>query len=41
MPPDAGTKFELYNRVVNVRDSFTVPLGAKGFITGMFLTFFF
>ncbi|CAG0917946.1 unnamed protein product [Notodromas monacha] len=33
--PDPGTEFALYDRVVNVRESFTVPLGARGFITGI------
>ncbi|KAK9681238.1 Xrn1 helical domain [Popillia japonica] len=28
--PDANSKFQLYDRVVNVRESYTVPLGLRG-----------
>ena len=30
--PDPGTKFEMYDRVVNVRENYTVPLGLRGTI---------
>ncbi|GJQ70278.1 putative 5'-3' exoribonuclease [Trypoxylus dichotomus] len=30
VPPDPNSKFQLYDRVVNVRESYTVPLGLRG-----------
>lgn len=32
--PDPSAKFELYDRVVNVRDGISVPLGLKGVVIG-------
>lgn len=32
--PDESTKFHLFDRVVNVREGFSVPLGARGTVTG-------
>ncbi|KAK3912768.1 5'-3' exoribonuclease 1 [Frankliniella fusca] len=32
LAPDSSTSFQLFDRVVNVRDDFTVPLGLKGTI---------
>lgn len=32
--PDPAARFELYDRVVNVRDGISVPLGLKGIIIG-------
>ncbi|XP_071053139.1 5'-3' exoribonuclease 1 isoform X2 [Onthophagus taurus] len=32
VPPDQNTKFQLYDRVVNVRESYTVPFGLEGTI---------
>ena len=32
--PDPAATFELYDRVVNVRDGISVPLGMKGVVTG-------
>ncbi len=32
--PDPDTVFHLLDRVVNVRQGFSVPLGLKGTITG-------
>ncbi|XP_046669351.1 5'-3' exoribonuclease 1 isoform X2 [Homalodisca vitripennis] len=33
-PPDPKANFNLYDRVINVRECHTVPLGAKGIIIG-------
>ena len=32
--PDPDTNFQLFDRVVNVRQGFSVPLGLKGTVTG-------
>lgn len=32
--PDPDSNFQLFDRVVNVRQGFSVPLGLKGTITG-------
>jgi hypothetical protein len=32
--PDPDTTFQLFDRVVNVRQGFSVPLGLKGTVTG-------
>ena len=34
--PDPDSTFRLFDRVVNVRQGFSVPLGLKGTITGQF-----
>lgn len=34
--PDDRTKFNLFDRVVNVRQGITVPLGMKGTVTGIY-----
>jgi hypothetical protein len=36
--PDPDTMFQLLDRVVNVRQGFSVPLGLKGTITGIELS---
>lgn len=33
--PDASTVYELFDRVVNVREGFTVPLGLRGTVVGV------
>ncbi|XP_053211883.1 5'-3' exoribonuclease 1-like [Panonychus citri] len=33
-PPDSNASFNLFNRVVNVREGISVPLGARGVIIG-------
>lgn len=33
--PDPTTTFKLYDRVVNVREGYSVPLGLKGTIIGI------
>ncbi|KAL1453826.1 hypothetical protein WDU94_010137 [Cyamophila willieti] len=33
--PDPDTKFELFDRVVNIRDCYTVPLGYRGTVIGI------
>ena len=32
--PDDTTKFHLFDRVVNVREGYSVPLGLRGTVTG-------
>ena len=32
--PDDTTKFYLFDRVVNVREGYSVPLGLRGTVTG-------
>ncbi|CAG2057549.1 unnamed protein product, partial [Timema podura] len=34
--PDPTTTYRIFDRVVNVRESYTVPLGLKGTITGVY-----
>lgn len=34
-PPDSTAQHKIYDRIVSVRDSFTVPLGYKGTIIGI------
>lgn len=34
-PPDHTVTFEMFDRVVNVREGFSVPLGARGTIIGV------
>lgn len=33
--PDLDAEYRLFDRVVNVRESFTVPLGLRGTIIGI------
>ena len=33
--PDPDAEFQLFDRVVNIRDSFTVPLGLRGTVVGI------
>ena len=33
--PDPDTTFQLFDRVVNVRDGFSVPLGLRGTVIGI------
>ncbi|XP_002730377.1 5'-3' exoribonuclease 1-like [Saccoglossus kowalevskii] len=33
--PDPDADYELFDRVINVRDGFTVPLGLRGVVTGI------
>lgn len=33
--PDPNSNFQLYDRVINVRESYTVPLGSRGTIIAM------
>ena len=33
--PDPEADYQLFDRVVNVRDGFTVPLGMKGIVIGV------
>ena len=33
--PDLDATYELFDRVINVRDGFTVPLGLKGVVIGI------
>lgn len=33
-PPDHTVKYELFDRVINVREGFSVPLGARGTVIG-------
>ncbi|KAJ3594424.1 hypothetical protein NHX12_003731 [Muraenolepis orangiensis] len=33
--PDPDAEYQLFDRVVNIRDSFTVPLGLKGTVVGI------
>lgn len=33
--PDPDAQYRLFDRVVNVRESFTVPLGVRGTIIGI------
>ncbi|KAB0798453.1 hypothetical protein PPYR_09446 [Photinus pyralis] len=35
LAPDPATTYELYDRVINVREGFTVPMGYKGTITAI------
>lgn len=35
MVPDPDAEYRLFDRVVNVRESFTVPLGLRGTIIGI------
>ena len=35
--PDPSANHRLFDRIVNVRDSYTVPLGYKGTIIGEFV----
>lgn len=35
LPPDITTVYNLYDRVVNVRQSYTVPYGCKGTVIGI------
>lgn len=37
LSPDSSATHYLFDRVVNVRECFTVPLGLKGTITGEYL----
>ena len=33
--PDPDATFQLFDRVINVREGFTVPLGLHGVVTGI------
>lgn len=33
--PDSRAEFQLYDRVINVRDGYSVPLGIKGTLVGI------
>ena len=35
MVADAETEYHLFDRVVNIRESFTVPLGLRGTVIGI------
>ena len=35
MVPDPDAEYRLFDRVVNVRESFTVPLGLRGTVIGI------
>jgi len=34
LPPDPTANHRLFDRIVNVRDGYTVPLGLKGTVIG-------
>jgi hypothetical protein len=38
LPPDPSANHRLFDRIVNVRDAYTVPLGLKGTIIGKICT---
>ena len=33
--PDTSVEFELYDRIINVREGYSVPLGLRGTVTGL------
>jgi len=35
MLPDPSSTYELFDRVINVRDGYTVPLGLRGTVTAI------
>lgn len=35
--PDESSKYELFDRVVNVREGYSVPLGLHGTVIGLIL----
>ena len=36
MVPDSSTTYHLFDRVVNVRESFSVPFGLRGTVVGIY-----